>query len=274
MEIKITKSMMMIFLLEECNFSCPHCVREDEPMHPGYKLSFEQLQLCLSDCRRLGSVHSIQFSGGETTLWTEGNRDLTDVLVEVSRAGFSPGFTTNGSLFVDYTKCRDFFQKYVDAATTPLHAYLSIDTFHGNFDVERGRCQSLDSVLKYKSSMRSHKRDLLNITPMAVVSKDSNSLLPDEMIRHYETLGVPFGIIPLAPEGKAKSLAHLCPDLSSDKPEDLGAYYRFRPKQPQKKPTETQHMVLIGDDYYLHKPKWRIVAQLGHLPDTMLRAYS
>ena len=89
-----------------------------------------------------------------------------------------------------------------------------------------------------------------------------------------EIQSVPFGIIPLAPEGKAKSFAHLCPDLSSDKPEHLGAYYRFRPKQPQKKPTETQHMALIGDDYYLHKPKWRIVAQLGHLPDTMLRAYS
>jgi molybdenum cofactor biosynthesis enzyme MoaA len=27
----IDRSFMMNFLLEECNFSCEHCVREDEP---------------------------------------------------------------------------------------------------------------------------------------------------------------------------------------------------------------------------------------------------
>jgi hypothetical protein len=32
-------SLMMIFVIEECNFVCPHCVREEEPMEPGYRLT-------------------------------------------------------------------------------------------------------------------------------------------------------------------------------------------------------------------------------------------
>jgi len=271
----VDKSLMMIFLLEECNFDCPHCVREDEPMDPGYKLSFRQLQLCLSDCRSLESIRWVHFSGGEPTLWTEGNRDLVDLLLEISKSGFTPGFTTNGSSFLDYDRFRDFFRRYVDASTTPLRLYLSIDTLHRNFDVKTRRAQSLDNVTKCKRELPRDKGELLGTRVVVVLSKDFKSLLPDEMIRHYESLGVAFHFIPLGFEGKAKSLGHLCPDLSSNKPEDLGAYYRFRPKQTQKKPTETPHnMVLIGDDYYLSKPKWLIVARLGRLPDAIIDTYS
>ena len=67
----INKSLMMIFLLEECNFSCNHCVREDEPMPINYKLTFEQLKLCLTDCQTLETIEWVHFSGGEPTLWTD-----------------------------------------------------------------------------------------------------------------------------------------------------------------------------------------------------------
>jgi MoaA/NifB/PqqE/SkfB family radical SAM enzyme len=111
MEIKIgDKSLMMIFLLEECNFSCDHCVREDEPMHPGYKLSFEQLKMCLSDCHSLQSIEWVHFSGGEPTLWTDGKRDMVDLLIEISRAGFEPGFITNGSNFMITANVTSFFR--------------------------------------------------------------------------------------------------------------------------------------------------------------------
>jgi uncharacterized radical SAM superfamily Fe-S cluster-containing enzyme len=125
-------SLMMIFVIEECNFVCPHCVREEEPMEPGYRLTFEQLELCLEDCRALRSVSWVHFSGGETTLWSDGERDLVDLLLEIANAGFTPGFTTNGSLFESYTACWDFFRRYVDGSTTPLRLYLSVDTFHRN----------------------------------------------------------------------------------------------------------------------------------------------
>jgi molybdenum cofactor biosynthesis enzyme MoaA len=272
-------SLMMIFLLQECNFACPHCVREDEPMDPGYKLSFRQLQLCLSDCRNLETVRCVQFSGGEPTLWTEGSRDLADLLLEISKAGFAPGFITNGSSFVDYSGCHDFFGKYVDGSTTPLRVYLSIDTFHGNFDVEEARAQSLDNVIKCRQEMPHGKADLLDVRVVVVVSKDFKSLLPDEMIRYYESLGVTFGFVPLAPRGRAKSLSHMCPDLDSDSPEDLGAYRRYHRREGRRKKGEsknrdkTPHMVLVGNDYYFSDP-WHKVARLGHLPGAIIRAYS
>jgi MoaA/NifB/PqqE/SkfB family radical SAM enzyme len=288
MEIEIMdKSLMMIFLLEECNLSCPHCVREDEPMDPGYKLSFRQLQLCLSDCHSLESVRWVHFSGGEPTLWTEGNRDLVDLLLEISKTGFTPGFTTNGSSFLDYDCCHDFLGRYVDGSTTPLRLYLSIDTFHGNFDVEKGRAQSLDNVAKCKRELPNDKGDLLDTRVLVVVSKDFKSLLPDEMITHYESLGIAFLFIPLRLMGRAKAVSHLCPDLDSDNPEELGAYRRFHRKECCKEPDKNENrdkasnIILIGDDYYVHvdgrrnfRDKWRKVARLGHLPDTIIRAYS
>jgi molybdenum cofactor biosynthesis enzyme MoaA len=234
--VNIDKSLMMIFLLEECNFSCNHCVREDEPMPIGYKLSFEQLKLCLSDCRKLETVEWVHFSGGEPTLWREGELDLADLLIEISKAGFDPGFTTNGSYFIDYRKCSELFQKYFNSANKRLRLYISIDTFHQNFDFQKGRAESLDNVIKYKLALPSEMKKLLNIIVVSAISKDSKSLLPNEMIEHYQSLGLTFLFIPLRAVGKAKSLSHLCPNLESDKQEELGAYYRFY----QKKREETR----------------------------------
>jgi hypothetical protein len=133
--------------------------------------------------------------------------------------------------------------------------------------------------MKCKQELPQAKAELLDIAVQAVVSKDVRSLLPDEMIEHYESLGVRFGFVPLFPEGKAKSFSHLCPDLDSSNPEDLGAYWRFQKKKPRKTRGETgnrqrvDHMLLIGDDYYFDDP-WRKVARLGQLPDTIRHAYS
>jgi MoaA/NifB/PqqE/SkfB family radical SAM enzyme len=283
----IDKSLMMIFLLEECNFDCPHCVRGDEPMDIGYKLSFRQLQLCLSDCRRLESITWIHFSGGEPTIWREGDRDLVDLLLEISNHGFTPGFTTNGSSFLDYDRCQDFFRRYVDRSISPLRLYFSIDTFHGNFDIEKGRALSLDNLTKYKQGLPRNEADLLDTRVVTVISKDYESLLPDEMVDHYQSLGVSFGFIPLGFRGRARSLGHLCPDLESDNPEDLGAYQRFITEDERKTRDkigsleEANNLVLIGDTYYARvhgnqtfRESWQKIAQLDNLPDTIVRAYT
>jgi MoaA/NifB/PqqE/SkfB family radical SAM enzyme len=273
------RSLMMIFLLEECNFECAHCGREDEPMDPGYKLFFGQLQGCLSDCRNLESIRWVHFSGGEPTLWKEGDRDLGDLLLEIADAGYTPGFTSNGSLFVNYSRCRDFFTRYVDNSSATLRVYFSIDTFHKNFNAEKGRARSLDNIIRLKQGLPTIKADLLDISVLVAVSKDVDSLLPDEMIQHYESLGISFGYVPLYPIGKAKSFSHLCPDLDSDNPDDLGAYRRFHKKEIRKKRDDTRnlfrtdHIILIGDNYYFSDP-WYKVGRLGHLPDEIVREYS
>jgi hypothetical protein len=129
--------------------------------------------------------------------------------------------------------------------------------------------------MKCKSNMPPERAKLINIVVVVVISRDCKSLLPDEMIDFYESLGVKFAFVPLLLQGKAKSFSHLCPNLSSNKQEDLGAYYRFRPKRIQKKSNDTSdNIVLIGTHYYLHKPRWRKVARLGHLPEKIINAYS
>ena len=261
---------MMIFLLEECNFSCNHCVREDEPMPPGYKLSLEQLRLCLSDCHKLETIDWIHFSGGEPTLWIDKKLDLADLLIEISKAGFEPGFTTNGSYFNDYKKCNELLQKYFNNSNKRLRLYLSIDTFHQNFNFQRGRAKSLDNVIKYKMNLPSEKKKLLGITVLSIISKDSSSLLPNEMIEHYKSLDVKFIFPPLKAVGKAKSFSYLCPNLGSGKREELGAYYHFY--NEKKKQSVTTNLVLIGNNYYLPDP-WRQVGRLGYLSSNIFESF-
>jgi hypothetical protein len=263
----------MVFLLEECNRSCPHCVREEEPMAPGYKLSHTQLRQCLADCDRLESLHWVHFSGGEPTLWSDGDRDLTDALLEVEQAGHVPGFTTNGSRFKDYAACCDFFGRYVSATSVPLRTYLSIDTFHRDFDVGSCSCRSLDNVLRYRDALPGRRQALLEVHPLAVVSKSTASLLPAEMLRRYESLGAPFSVVPLRPRGRARVLAEECPDLNSDTEQGLGAFCQFRPREAGTSTALAPNLVLVGNEYYLSEPEWRVVAKLGHLPEEVVRAY-
>jgi len=273
------KSLMMIFLLEECNFKCAHCGREDEPMDPGYKLSFKQLQRCLSDCHSLESINWVHFSGGEPTLWREKKRDLVDLLIEIANADYTPGFTSNGSFFVDYERCHEFFARYFNDSTMTLRLYFSIDTFHKNYNSQKGRARCLDNIAKLKKNLPEEKADLLDISVIVIISKDFNSLLSEEMIKYYRSLGIKFNFVPLYPMGKAKSFSHLCPDLTSDNPEDLGAYRRFHKKGARKKQDDaknilrTDHIILIGDDYYFSDP-WHKVGRLGHLPDEIICAYA
>jgi MoaA/NifB/PqqE/SkfB family radical SAM enzyme len=281
------KSLMMVFLLEACNFRCPHCVREEEPMVAGYKLTFRQLRLCLSDCRRLKSVRWIHFSGGEPTLWREGRRDLLSLLIEISSAGFIPGFTSNGSYFLDHDRCLAFLSAYVEASNTPLRLYLSIDSFHQNYDPESGRAQSLDNVLECKRQLPPDRGSLLDASVIAVVSKDPDSLLPEAMIAHYESTGVAFQFVPLRLGGRARTMHHLCPDLASADPEDLGAYLRFVQGgvggngETASGGERAVDIVLIGEDYYAfldddceYRERWQRVGRLGQLPDEIVRAYA
>ncbi|MHA2038988.1 MAG: radical SAM protein, partial [Promethearchaeota archaeon] len=270
-----------VFLLEECNFSCNHCVREDEPMSIGYKLTFEQLKKCLSDCQSLKTVEWVHFSGGEPTLWKEEKLDLGDLLIEISKAGFEPGFTTNGSYFNDYTKCNELFQRYFTNSNKPLRLSISIDTFHQNFNVQKERSKSLDNVIKYKSTVPPEKENFLNINIITTISKDQKSLLPKEMINYYQSLGLTFFFLPLKAVGKAKSLKHLCPNLESEKQEELGAFYQFHQKK-NKEEVETSNIVLIGDDYYWPQPmlkngsigyEFKKIGHVGHLSSEIIDLY-
>jgi MoaA/NifB/PqqE/SkfB family radical SAM enzyme len=264
MKVEITdRSLVLILLLEECNFGCPHCVRGDEPMAPGYRLTFEQLRACLRDCRRLPSVSWVHFTGGEPTLWKEAGRDLVDLLLEISAAGFVPGFTSNGSAFLEYDECERFLRRYLDASNAPLRLYLSIDTFHENFDGDAGRARCLDHVLQCRQRLPDDAAERLKTHVLATVSKEPASLLPDEMVAHYESLGVEFTLTPLRAAGRARAMADDCPEPEPAPPGDRASHINLI--------GEEYHVVLDGADL---RDGWRTVARLGALPDWLVDQYA
>jgi len=275
------KSLMMIFLLEECNLDCSHCVRDDAPMEAGYKLTFQQLKQCLVDCQSLESVEWIHFSGGEPTLWREGEHSLLNLVLEISKAGFKPGFTSNGSGFLNSERCDEFIKGYAKTASQPLILYLSIDTFHKNFNKESGRARSLDNVIRSMQKLPADKRKLIDLRVAVAISKETESLLPEQMIDHYEALGVDFRYSPLRPVGKGKFLREICPDLESKNPSDLGAYERFHKAEENSDKSETVSIILIGGNYWVwvnddfeFVRQWRKVSVLGRVSEEVRTAYS
>jgi MoaA/NifB/PqqE/SkfB family radical SAM enzyme len=264
----INRSWLSIMLLEKCNFSCRHCawidgrIEYQPATHPGYKLSWAQIRTCLEDGRNIQGLRRIHFSGGEPTLWKDGDMDFVDLLIEVAHSGFEPSFITNGSSFLCYVDCQQFFERYLAASSRTLHISHSLDTFHGNFDPQRGRAESLDNLVEFRRSLPAERRSLLDVEVNACISKDPSSLLPEEMVEYYRSQGIEFSFKPLQALGKAKSISHLCPNLQSKRPEELGAYYQFHQARAQRKSDPSDHLWLWGNEYHV-LGSTQVVAHLG-----------
>jgi MoaA/NifB/PqqE/SkfB family radical SAM enzyme len=261
--IEITDtSLLMVFLLEECDLDCPHCVRPDEPMEPGYRLTFEQLERALRDATALPSLDWIHFSGGEPTLWAEEGRDLADLLLAISAAGFDPGFTTNGNVLAEGDGCERILGRYLAGSAEPLRLYLSIDSFHGNFDRRTGRAPALDRYIEFRDLLPAERAGRLVTTVLSVVTNEPDSSLPEEMVAHYESRGLRFTFVPLRPMGRARAMADLCPERETGVDRALS-------------------LILIGDDYWLHREgasdpdrAWRKVGTTGALPGWIVDQHS
>jgi MoaA/NifB/PqqE/SkfB family radical SAM enzyme len=248
---------MGVALLHKCNFNCEHCGyiyvgdSEDHIVRPGYRLTWEQLKTVIADCKGIkDSTWSMLFTGGEPTLWEEGDLKFIDLLLEVAGAGISPGFNTNGSYFDDYDQCHDFFNRYTNNANVQLQTFISMDKFHNNYDQEKGRAKSLDNVVKVLDETPEDKKALHKIHVVIIVTNDPNSSLPEEMKRHYGAKGITFGDFPMMPIGKAKNLKSQLPDPSKIK------------LPPPPKGKRLPGALVMGDYYYQENKK---VAKLGHL---------
>jgi MoaA/NifB/PqqE/SkfB family radical SAM enzyme len=252
-----------VTLLYKCNFHCPHCgylyvdESEDHGLKPGYRMTWDQIQRVIADCN---SVENKRFSfvlnGGEPTLWEEGELKFIDVLLAVAGGNIYPTYNTNGSYFVDYAQCHDFFHRYVEESEISLMTFISMDKFHDNYDRKRGRAESLDNVVKVLDAMPVDKRDMHRVHVVSIVSKDPNSFLPAEMKEYYGAKGVTFGDFPLQPIGRAKSLMDEMPDSEE--------FFRNMPPPPKNDKLSYPIGTLLGENY-LHKGKK--VATLGNLKD-------
>ena len=253
------ENIMGISLLHKCNFSCEHCGyiyvgdADDHIIKPGYRLTWDQVMTAISDCRSFeGLLWNINFTGGEPTLWEEGEHRFLGMLLEVDKAGIIPSYNTNGSYFDKYSQCHDFFYEYSEKAKIPLRTFISMDKFHKNYDEKKGRAASLDSVVKVLDEMPAHKRELHKVHVITIVTKDPDSSLPAEMKSYYGAAGITFGDFPMLAIGKAKNLA----DQMPNPPEFFPPVYE--------EAVERVGAVLVGEDYYHGDKK---VAKLGHLKE-------
>jgi len=248
---------MGVYLLYKCNFSCEHCGyiyvgdAEDHIIRPGYRLTWDQIMTAIRDCASLeDSYWNMNYTGGEPTLWKEDGKDLVDILVATARGGALPTYNTNGSYFDDFGKCYEFFRRYVDQADTPLKTFVSMDKFHKNYDQKTGRAKSLDNIAKALEALPDDKRALLSTHVVIIVTKDPNSSLPEDMKKHYGSMGITFGDFPMLNIGKAKNLKDQIPEFSG------------YPPMAFKDGRGPQVLVLVGDDYYSGNKK---IGKLGHM---------
>jgi MoaA/NifB/PqqE/SkfB family radical SAM enzyme len=258
-----------VTLLYKCNFKCAHCGylyvddSVDHDIKPGYRMTWDQIRRLIADCNGIKNERfAFVLNGGEPTLWEEGDLTFMDVLLAVAEGGIYPTYNTNGSYFVDFARCRDFFHRYADASRVPLKTFVSIDKFHDNYDRERGRADSLDNIVKVFAGMADDKRKMHQVHVVTIISKDPASFLPAEMKEHYGKSGITFGDFPMQPIGRARDLVDEMPDSqeffknASPPPKDSGGY-----------PIGS----LIGENYVRHGRK---VARLGNLEELIALAAS
>ncbi len=255
-----------VTLLHKCNFKCAHCgylyvdESEDHAIKPGYRMTWAQIQKLIEEC---SSIRDERFgfviNGGEPTLWEEGDLKLIDVLLAAASSGISPSYNTNGSYFIDYDKCHDFFNEYSEKAKIQLKTFVSIDKFHDNYDREKGRADSLDNIVKVLSEMPEDQRKMHHVHVVTIISTDPNSYLPAGMKEYYAAGGVTFGDFPMHPIGRAKDLMDEMPDSKEF----------FKNLPPPKESNGYPIGSLIGEDYTRHGKK---VAKLGNLKELLAMA--
>ena len=267
MEEMFPTKVLGVTLLHKCNFKCAHCGylyvddSVDHDIKPGYRMTWEQIQRLIADCN---SVKSERFgfvlNGGEPTLWEEGDLKFMDVLLAVAEGGIIPSYNTNGSYFVDYDQCHDFFHRYSEEAKIQLKTFVSIDKFHNNYDREKRRADSLDNIVKVLAGMPEDKRNMHRIHVVTIISTDPDSFLPVEMKEYYGARGVTFGDFPMQPIGRAKNLMDELPDSKE--------FFKNMPPPPKNSggyPIGS----LIGENYTRFGKK---VAKLGNLKELLALA--
>lgn len=92
----------VLFISDRCNLQCKHCsVYKKENQH---NMTFEQVREHLLYSYSLGS-RFVDFEGGETMIWRDGNKTINDLIDLAKQIGFfSATITTNAQL--PFAGCR------------------------------------------------------------------------------------------------------------------------------------------------------------------------
>ncbi len=203
--------MALVVLTDSCNLSCRACFRPREPARDVTPWSFTELESCLNELVSAGQS-SVAYSGGEPSLWRDGRKTFTDLLVTSSRVGLSVMFVTNGYPFRDYDNTRTLLDGYFGIAQTPLHVVVSVDRWHDGTWAE-GRSPALESLLRWLEAHADTNR--LEVEVASLWCLDDSYNIPPQDFAKYKEAGIKISHGPLSPIGRAQGLSELAPALSA-----------------------------------------------------------
>lgn len=114
---------LYLFLTDQCNFNCAHCITSSTPSSSKVKLSENEIIIITSLINSDSNIDTVHFSGGEPTLELE--KILTIQALIKRKIRYS--ITTNGSFILQRTSS-DFFDKIL------IHEiFLSFDKYHAKY---------------------------------------------------------------------------------------------------------------------------------------------
>jgi MoaA/NifB/PqqE/SkfB family radical SAM enzyme len=201
----------LVVLTDNCSLSCQACFRPREPKQGATPWSFTELESCLNELVGAGQS-SVSYTGGEPSLWRDGERTFTDLLVTSSRLGLSVMFVTNGHPFRDYDSARALLDRYFELTHAPLHVVVSVDRWHDDTWVE-GRSRALESLSRWLRA--NADTNVFEVEVASLWCLDDSCNIPLEEFARYTEAGVRISYVPLSPIGRAHSLSELAPTLSA-----------------------------------------------------------
>jgi hypothetical protein len=124
-------SQLHFLLSYQCIFECDHCFVYSGPGAPNRALTLDQLRGILNEARRLGTIDTVYFEGGEPFLLYP----LLMACIRLARdEGFDVGIVTNAYFATSEANAELFLAPLVELGISDLS--LSEDAFHNDLTAE------------------------------------------------------------------------------------------------------------------------------------------
>jgi len=201
----------LVVLTDACNLSCRACFRPRGPEQEAVPWSFSGLESCLDELVSVGQ-RSVGYTGGEPSLWRDGEKTFPDLLAASSRLGLSVMFVTNGRPFRDYDSACAFLDRYFGLTQASLRAIVSVDHWHDGTWAD-GRSPALESVLSWLEA--NADTNILEVEVASLWGLDDSHNIPLGEFARYTEAGIKISYVPLSPTGRAHALSELAPTLSA-----------------------------------------------------------
>ncbi len=194
-------------LTDACNKRCRGCLRVSG--ENSRSRDIKTILSYLKDIECLGGEYNIGFqfvTGGEPTIWKEGEKDVADILNLFSKKSVFKNITmpTNGKRFENSEVASDILGRISNSSQQPIIVGLSISNYQENFI--NSRSIALDNLLTESQTSGS------KIVPVALVTLLKEDDMDQRLKQFYPE--VIQRVTPLAPLGAGEAMMNLCPSLS------------------------------------------------------------